>query len=256
LFVRRAYVPEHLMPDPAVRATWPFTVPCVAQVLEQGLSLTHPVTFLVGGNGGGKSTLVEAIAEGFRLDSQGGRASTRGSRPNPGKTPLGEVLRLDTTAAGARMLGGPRLRRKGFFLRAETAFSMTEHLGGVPGYWAEDTSRMSHGEGFVAMVGSMMDAPGFYVLDEPESALSFTGCLHLLGQLHRLARSGGQVVCATHSPILASLPGADVVEVDDDGFCRTSWEDLDLVGHWRRYLQAPQSYLRHIIDDEDDRAAR
>ena len=56
------------------------------------------------------------------------------------------MLRLDTTAAGSRMLGGPRLK-KGFFLRAETAFGMTEQLGGVPGYWAEDTSAMSHGRG-------------------------------------------------------------------------------------------------------------
>ena len=102
-----------------------------------------------------------------------------GARPAT-KTPLGEVLKLDTTAAGSRMLAGPRLKKKGFFLRAETAFSMTEHLSGVPGYWAEDTSAMSHGEGFVTVFRAMMNAPGFYVMDEPESALSFTACLHLV----------------------------------------------------------------------------
>lgn len=81
-------------------------MPCVAQVAEQGLEFTRPVTFLVGDNGSGKSTLVEAIAEGFRLDPYGGRAAACTERSNPTKTLLGEVLRLDTTAAGARILDG------------------------------------------------------------------------------------------------------------------------------------------------------
>jgi predicted ATPase len=250
VFVRRAYVPEALLPGSAERAAWPFTVPAVAQLVERGLEFTRPVTFLVGDNGSGKSTLVEAIAEGFGLDSHGGRAGTRAGRPNPRKTPLGEVLRLETTAAGARMLGGPRLKKKGFFLRAETAFPMTENLGGVPGYWAEDTSRRSHGEGFLTVFRAMFDAPGFYVMDEPESALSFTACLHLVALVHRLGLGGAQVVCATHSPILAAVPGADVVEVGDHGFRRAGWDGLELVDHWRRFLGHPDAYLRHLIDGD------
>src|SRR5699024_2492863 len=123
----------------------------VASLLEAPLELRAPVTFLMGENGSGKSTLVEAIAEGFNLDPYGGRASTATGRPDPVTTALGQVLRLDPTAAGARMLAGPRLKKKGFFLRAETAFAMTENLGGVPGYWADDTSSMSHGEGFLTV---------------------------------------------------------------------------------------------------------
>jgi predicted ATPase len=42
---------------------------------DHGLTFTHPVTFLVGDNGSGKSTIVEAIAEGFGLDARGGRAA-------------------------------------------------------------------------------------------------------------------------------------------------------------------------------------
>ena len=251
MFVRRAYVPEHLQPDRSRRAQWPFTVPCVEQLLDEGLEFTQPVTFLMGDNGSGKSTLAEAIAEGFKLDPEGGRASAKGSRPVPITTELGEVLRLETTAAGSRMLGGPRLKKKGFFLRAETAHSMTENLGGVPGYWTEDTSAMSHGEGFVTMIQAMMNAPGFYVMDEPEAALSFSSCLHLVAVLHELARGGAQIVCATHSPILAATPGADVVEVGAHGFRRVAWEDLDLVDHWARFLKSPQAYLRHVIDPVD-----
>ncbi|MDT3397339.1 AAA family ATPase [Streptomyces sp. B1866] len=247
MYVDRVYVPEALAPDRTARGRWPFTVPCVAQLLDDGLRFTHPVTFLVGDNGSGKSTLVEAIAESFTLDAYGGRLARLRGRPDPVKTPLGEVLRADTTSAGARMLAGPRRNKKGFFLRAETAFQMTENLGGVPGYWDQDTSAMSHGEGFLTMFQAMFDAPGFYVMDEPEAALSFTSCLQLVGLLHELGERGAQVVCATHSPILASTPGADIIEVGAQGFHRSKWEDLELVDHWRRYLAGPTAYLRHII---------
>ncbi|CAL9545429.1 hypothetical protein SUDANB171_04308 [Streptomyces sp. enrichment culture] len=247
MFVDRVRVPEGLAPDRTHHDQWPFTIPCVAQLIEEGLSFNRPVTFLVGDNGSGKSTMVEAIAESFNLDAYGGRLARVHGRPDPTKTPLGEVLRAETTSAGARMLAGPRKRKKGFFLRAETAFDMTENLGGVPGYWEEDTSAMSHGEGFLTMFQAMFDAPGFYVMDEPEAALSFTACLRLVGLMHQLGQSGAQVVCATHSPILASTPGADIIEVGDHGYRRTRWEDLELVDHWRRYLADPHAYLRHII---------
>jgi predicted ATPase len=128
---------------------------------------------------------------------------------------------------------------------------MTENLGGVPGYWDEDTSAMSHGEGFVTMIQTMMNAPGFYVMDEPEAALSFSSCLHLVAVLHELARSGAQIVCATHSPVLAATPGADVVEVGVHGFRRVAWEELELVDHWSRFLKSPQAYLRHVIDADE-----
>lgn len=246
MFVRRAHVPEGLRPTDLDK--WPYVIPAVADVIEHGLEFTHPVTFLVGDNGTGKSTLVEAIAEGFGLDSRGGRAAARTGRPDPIKTRLGEVLRLETTARGARMLAGPRLKKRGFFLRAETAFSMTENLGGVAGYWDEDTVRMSHGEGFIAVFRSMFRDPGFYVMDEPESALSFTACLHLVGLIHELGELGAQVVCATHSPILASTPDADIIEASEHGLRRVAWKDLELVDHWRRYLDDPHFYLRHVLE--------
>ncbi|CAM4155904.1 AAA family ATPase [Kibdelosporangium persicum] len=246
MFVNRAYVPESRRPMDYRR--WPYTVPAVAEVVEHGVEFTHPVTFLVGDNGSGKSTLVEAIAEGFKLDARGGRAARKAGNADTTKTALGEVLRLETTAKGARMLAGPRLKKKGFFLRAETAFSMTENLGGVPGYWDENTAEMSHGEGFLAVFRSMFRDPGFYVMDEPESALSFTACLQLVALMHELGEAGAQVVCATHSPILASTPGADIIEVGEHGLRRVKWSDLQLVDHWRRYLDNPGAYLRHLTD--------
>jgi predicted ATPase len=56
------------------------------------------------------------------------------------------------------------------------------------------------------------------------------------------------VICATHSPILASLPGATILELGEWGIRESSWEDLQLVAHWRSYLDDPRRYLRHLLD--------
>ncbi|MDQ1293044.1 MAG: hypothetical protein QG608_925 [Actinomycetota bacterium] len=229
---------------------WPFTVPAVEHVLDEGLRFTAPVTILVGENGSGKSTLVEGIAERFGLVATGGKAGTKyASNPTGERTALGQILHLDTTTTGARMLSGPRRGRRAFFLRAETAHRLTERLGGCPGYWEENTSTMSHGEAYGTVFDAMMTDPGFYVLDEPESALSFSACLGLISRMLDQAARGGQVLCATHSPVLAACPDADILELGDHGIHRTTWTDLELVNHWRRFLSTPQTYLRHLTPE-------
>lgn len=246
MLATRAYIPDHHQPR-GDQTPWPFDVPCVDQLAKEGMTFTAPITFLVGENGSGKSTLVEGFAEAWGLDARGGRAGRKYVNDRP-KTPLGEVVDFDTTAAGGQHRHGSRTRRKGYFLRAETAFGFMNAVSGMRGYWDEDTSEMSHGEGFLTVFDNMFSEPGFYLMDEPEAALSFTSCVQLIAIMHELAESGAQIVCATHSPILAATPGADIIEVGDHGFRRTQWNDLDLVFHWRRFLGDPQAYLRHVID--------
>ncbi|MGW3405899.1 AAA family ATPase [Streptomyces zhihengii] len=217
---------------------WPWSVPCVRQLLEEGLRITAPVTFLVGENGSGKSTLVEAVAEGFGLDPWGGSHDWRYASHRP-KSVLGERIRLDASPHGRRMMGSWSAR-KGFFLRAETAVDALDREGFAP-------HSVSHGEGFLAAFRGKFLQRGLYVMDEPEAALSFASCLELLGHIDQLAKSGGQVICATHSPLLTALPGADIVELGDHGMRRVAWRQLALVDHWRRYLADPQAYLRHVL---------
>ncbi|ARI53915.1 AAA family ATPase [Streptomyces bacillaris] len=234
MIVERAYA--HVdSPDPG---EWPWSVPCVRQFLGEGLRFEAPVTFLVGENGSGKSTLVEALAEGFGLDSYGGSADWKYATSR-GKSLLGERVRFDAAPRGRRMAYS-RSARKGFFLRAETALDALERESLAP-----DTR--SHGEGFLAAFREKFVVPGLYVMDEPEAALSFASCLELLGHIDQLVKAGGQVVCATHSPLLTALPGADIVQVGEDGMERVRWADLELVDHWRRYLADPQAYLRHVL---------
>ena len=105
----------------------------------------------------------------------------------------------------------------------------------------------SHGESFLELVVDRFRGAGLWVLDEPESALSFSGCLALVGVLKQLLADGkSQVLLSTHSPLLAALPEAQILEVGEWGLREREWEDLALVDNWREFLKAPDRYLRHV----------
>ena len=106
---------------------------------------------------------------------------------------------------------------------------------------------MSHGESFLELAVDRFRGRGLWVLDEPESALSFAGCLSLLAVLKDLLAEGSsQVIMSTHSPVLAALPGAQILEVGPWGLRQQEWSDLDLVSNWRSFLDSPERYLRHL----------
>jgi len=217
---------------------WPASIPVVAQILRDGIELSPGVTFLVGENGSGKSTIVEGIAIAYGLSPEGGsRQAMHSTRPT--ESPLSDWIDLQ------RGIGA---NRWGFFLRAETMHSFYTYLEENPSPRGDVAfHEMSHGESFLAMLGSRFDEPGFYCLDEPEAALSFGSTLTLLSVLQRIADDGGQVLCATHSPVLAALPGARILEVGEWGIREAGWGDLELVRHWRSFLDAPERYLRHLL---------
>nr|WP_255670213.1 AAA family ATPase [Aeromicrobium wangtongii] len=208
--------------------------------MADGLDLPPGVTFLVGENGSGKSTLVEAIAGAYGLSPAGG--SSHGlHQTRATESPLHRDLLVQR---------GIGTGHWGFFLRAETMHGwytyMDQHGGGNDA----DYHAMSHGESFLEVLTRKFDSPSFYCLDEPEAALSFSSTLSLIRVLHDVVQDGGQVLCATHSPVLASMPGAHILEVGAWGLRETAWNDLELVRHWRAYLDAPMRYLRHTLAED------
>ena len=82
--------------------------------------------------------------------------------------------------------------------------------------------QLSHGEGFLELLRTRVNQPGFYLMDEPDAPLSFTASLGLAALLHDLAREGSQAIVATHSPIIAAVPGAGILELGDWGHPRDS----------------------------------
>jgi predicted ATPase len=216
---------------------WPATIPAVGQLLAEGLELSSGVTLLVGENGSGKSTIVEAVAMAFGLSPEGGSTGAMHST-RESESDLWRWIRLERSAGGSRW---------GFFLRAETMHGFYSYLEDHPGGGDPRFHRLSHGESFLEILRTRFDSPGLYCLDEPEAALSFSAQMALVGTMHDLAESGAQLLCATHSPLLAALPGATLLEVGPWGMRPTTFEDLELVGHWKAYLAEPMRYLRHVL---------
>ncbi|CAA9348100.1 MAG: ABC transporter, ATP-binding protein [uncultured Nocardioidaceae bacterium] len=225
---------------PTGSGAWPVSVPAVAQVLRDGWELPAGVTFLVGENGSGKSTLVEAVAMAFGLAAEGGtRNVQQGTRAT--ESPLHRWITLEKSVGASSW---------GFFLRAETMHGYFTRQEKYAAQRDPAFHELSHGESFLELLRTRFDSPGLYCLDEPEAALSFSAQVALVATLHDLSRSGAQVLCATHSPLVAALPGAHVLEVGPWGLREAVWGELDLVGHWRSYLEEPMRYLRHVLDTE------
>jgi len=225
--------------------TWPLTLAPIAQLVREGLDL-GPATVLVGANGSGKSTLVEGIAMAFGLAPEGGSTGAR-HRSYDSESPLHEALQI---------IRGPGGSRWGYFVRAETMHALMGYLdaSAADSYTRDPTfHRFSHGESFLALMQtSRFRGEGFFVMDEPEAGLAFEAQLTLVGRLTELSRRrGAQVLVATHSPIIASLPGAQLLELDGTGIHPVAWDDLSVVDHYRRFLAAPRQYLRHVLDGLD-----
>jgi predicted ATPase len=226
---------------PADTSSWPGTVPAVAQLLSEGLELPPGLTVLVGENGSGKSTIVELVAEACGLSPQGGSPNARLFRL-PDRAPgLGQSLRVE------RGVSRPRWS---YFLRADTMHGLYGYLAELPGGRRNERFyALSHGEGFLEVLRTRVNQPGFYLMDEPDAPLSFTSSLGLVALLHELAGAGSQLIVATHSPLVAAVPGASILELGDWGIRPAQWEELQLVSAWRRFLSEPASYFRHLLAD-------
>jgi predicted ATPase len=183
----------------------PFTVPWLLPSLD--LQLSAPATFLVGENGTGKSTLLEAIAWAVGFGAQGGNRDQSFAENADGYA-LGRALHL----SWRQKVSG------GFFLRAETFFNFATYLEDVGSpfiaYGGKSLHQQSHGEAFLSLFQHRFE-DGLYLLDEPEAALSPQRQLAFLHVLHDLtAQKIAQFVIATHSPILLTFPGATIFSLD------------------------------------------
>jgi predicted ATPase len=223
---------------PLSRDGWPATLAPVRQLLDDGLEI-GPATVFVGENGSGKSTVTEAIAMAYGLSGEGGSTWAHHST-RPTESPLAAHLWL-TRDFGAS--------REGYFLRAETMHGFFTYLEQNPGGAVEEANyhELSHGESFLELISTKFRMRGLYVLDEPESALSFSGCLALVSVLKELLEAGdSQVILSTHSPILAALPGAQIYEFGEWGYRPREWEELGLIQNWKLFLDGPERFLRHL----------
>lgn len=204
--------------DGAPAGSYPWDLPAV-RYLER--IEPHPkVTFLVGDNGTGKSTLVEAMAVAAGFNAEGGNRNYQFSTRST-ESALHRHLDL---AWGTRP-------QQGWFLRAESFYNVATYIDDNVSQYFEGQSfhERSHGQSFIDLAIARFHPGGFYLLDEPEAALSFHGCLRLLRIVHDTVLGGGQFVIATHSPVLLAYPNAMIFQLSESGIERREYDDVDSV---------------------------
>ncbi|MDY0975062.1 AAA family ATPase [Massilia sp. CFBP9012] len=230
---------------------YPFCLPAVRHL---GTLELHPkVTFVVGENGSGKSTLLEAIAVAYGFNPEGGTRNF-GFNTRQSHSRLHEYIRLSK---------GVKRPRDGFFFRAESFFNLAteiEHLDGegaaapriIDSYGGKSLHEQSHGESFWALVMNRFGGRGFYVLDEPEAALSPQRQLALLSRIHELANDDSQFIITTHSPILMAYPDAWVYECSAEGIQRVHYQDTEHFQVMHDFVVNPERMLDILLDRTRD----
>jgi predicted ATPase len=256
---------------PGMADRFPFNVPAIRALTT--LEFTTPVTFLVGENGSGKSTFMEAVA------------SAAGSIA-AGSDDLGRDKSLQSVRALAKMLklAWHKRTRKGLFLRAEDYFGYTRRLAqmreameqdvrnvnseykarsdyarslalmpllgqlaALKEKYGGDLDERSHGESFFSFFKARFVPDGLYMLDEPEAPLSplrQLGFLSLMKEMVEQHRA--QFIIATHSPILMAFPDAAILSFDRTPVQTVAYEELEHVTLTRDFLNNPAQYLRHL----------
>ncbi|MBR6498381.1 MAG: AAA family ATPase, partial [Clostridia bacterium] len=203
-------------------------LPVVRALAKAPIEFHGPVTFFVGENGTGKSTLVEALAVAMGFNPDGGTRNFNFSTQET-HSELCECIRV---AKGVKLL------RDGFFLRAESFYNVASNIDaldneasfGLPiidSYGGTSLHHQSHGESFMALVENRFGGNGLYILDEPEAALSPMKLMRLMCKMNTLVSRHSQFIIATHSPILMTFPGAETYELSADGIRSVDYRQTD-----------------------------
>lgn len=231
-------------------AEYPYDLPAVKGLTD--LEFHPQVTYLVGENGTGKSTLLEALAVACGFNPEGGGRNFS-FRTRDSHSSLHIALRVTK---------GLTRPRDGFFLRAESFFNVAteiENLDAEPApappiidsYGGLSLHEQSHGESFFALLTERFGGNGLYILDEPEAALSPTKQLAALARIHQLVREQSQFIIATHSPILMAYPNAWIYQLDQTQISRVDYTDTEHYAITRQFLTNRESMLEELLTPED-----
>lgn len=223
---------------------YPFNIEIIKNFRE--LTFTSPVTFIIGENGVGKSTFIEALAVALGLPPEGGTENFKYETQNTTSN-LSDYIRV-MTYNKAKMK---------FFLRAESFYNFSsevQRLVEEDGFFTLYNSyggnlhECSHGESFLKLVQNRFTDHGLYILDEPEAALSPQRQLTLLYFIDQLVKEGSQFIIATHSPILISYRNGKIIDLNNN-FKEVNYKDTDIYSIYKMYLDDAEGMQRRLFEE-------
>lgn len=202
------------------------------------------VTFLVGENGVGKSTILESIAIAYGFNPEGGTKNFN-FHTNNTHSKLSVFLVLSRNHLKAE---------DGFFYRAESFYNVSTNIDEldkeirlIDSYGGRSLHKQSHGEAFLSLVKNRFGGKGIYLLDEPEAALSPSRLMTLICLVNELVGKDSQFIIATHSPILMAFPNATIYTFDEDGFRTVKLEDTEHYIITKAFMNNYKGMISHLI---------
>ncbi|MBE6996346.1 MAG: ABC transporter ATP-binding protein [Ruminococcaceae bacterium] len=221
---------------------YPFNIPAVRFLRgTDNLPIEKPVTFFVGENGTGKSTLIEAIAIAMGFNSEGGSRDFFFSTQDT-HSDLCDHLTISKFVCP----------KDGFFLRAESFYNTASYLdenSTMQRYGGVSFHEQSHGESFLALAMNRFEGNGLYILDEPEAALSPQRLMSLMIIIDELVKNNSQFIIATHSPILMAYPNADILEFSEAGIRKVGYRETEHYKITKQFIDTPERMIRYLLGD-------
>ncbi len=205
------------------------------------LFFDRDITFFIGENGTGKSTLLRALAIKCGIHIWQEKSFAR-LAPNPHEDELHTAISLDW--------------EKGPVPGAYFGAQIFSHFSRSLEEWAVSDPKMlayfggsslltqSHGQSLMAYFSSRYKRKGLYLLDEPETALSPASLIRLLNLLIEIQAQGhAQFIIATHSPLLLACPGARIYTFDTPAVTPISYEQTAYYKLYKAFMNDPGQFF-------------
>lgn len=248
--------------EPGEKRPFPFQIPSFKFL--KGLEFVPEVTLIMGQNGCGKSSLCEALAMVMHLPLIDGKmdwddsfAAAKAIQPYlrvnfQRKPTTGFFFRAEDFSQYLQAvqmeksriyadLGDLSKKYKDRIIN-EVNESHNYPLASMRKRFGDNLNHLSHGEACLSILDAGMRNGGVIILDEPEIGLHPVYLSKLIDTIISKAEdSNYQFVIATHSPMIASIPGAKLYEIQSDGIKSGSYRETEHYKIYKAYLDAIES---------------